>query len=83
MNDLVILGFTMSGVIILTGLILYFLQNRQFRESHIELKMFQMELARQNQKNQEENRKFFKTHGLQLAQIYEQVEREEGEGGAK
>jgi len=46
MSDLGILGLAMSGVVLLTGVVFYFLQNRQFRESHQELKMFQMENAR-------------------------------------
>jgi biopolymer transport protein ExbB/TolQ len=46
MSELAILGLSMSGVVIVTGIVLYFLQNRQFRESHQELKMFQLENTR-------------------------------------
>lgn len=40
------MGLAMAGVTLLTGAVFYLLQSRQFRESHQELKMFQMENTR-------------------------------------
>lgn len=85
MNEIVLMGIAMAGVTILTGVIFYLLQNRQFRESHLELKSFQMEntrLIHQIERNaalrHEENMTFFKGLGYSVGRIVHRLDDESG-----
>jgi hypothetical protein len=85
MNDIVLMGIAMAGVIILTGTVLYLLQNRQFRESHMELKSFQMEntrlihqMAKDSAIRHEENMTFFKGLGYSVGRIVHRLDDESG-----
>lgn len=92
MNDLVILGISTSGVVILSGLILFLITERQAGKRALELKMFQMEntriiqslnkstdeLAKTSAQRHEENMAYF--HGMMQSMARMIRKQEEGEG---
>jgi 1,2-phenylacetyl-CoA epoxidase catalytic subunit len=71
MNDLVLLGISMSGVVLLIGLVLFFITERQASKRALELKMFQMENTRLIQEWRKDTVAHLKTMGLRVEQIYE------------
>lgn len=82
MNDLVILGLSLGGAVILTGIFLFLLGERQAEKRTTELRMFQMEnnrlmqlMEKESAKHQEENIYLLKALNLQAAPIFGRVDK--------
>jgi hypothetical protein len=67
MNDLVILGIVLAGIMV--GLFIW--QHFEHKKSAFELKMFQMENTRIIQEWRKDTIAHLKTMGLRVEQIYE------------
>jgi len=91
-NDLVILGIAMSGTVLLTGLVLFLITERQADKRALELKQFQMENTRMIQQlsksmvqmekesriRHEENMTYFQGIMQSIARIIRKQEEDEG-----
>jgi hypothetical protein len=92
MNDLVLLGISMSGVVLLIGLVLFIITERQASKRALELKMFQMEntrliqqlnksmeqMEKENRIRHDENMTYFQGIMQSIARVIRR--QEDGEG---
>ncbi len=84
MNDLVILGIVLGGIV----LMLFLISERQAGKRAVELKMFQMENTRMIQQMEKESRLRHEENMTYFNGVMQSISRvilkqEEGEGGVK
>jgi len=81
MSDWIILVLGLAGIVALINVPLFFLQRRESRERHAELRAFQLESARsiregrlESRRSHEDTKAFLKSMGIRLDQVFERVD---------
>ncbi len=81
MSEWVILALGLAGIVALINVPIFFLQRRESRERHADLRAFQLQNARlilenrrESRRSHEDTKAFLKSMGIRLDQVFERVD---------